>query len=112
MRRNPPEDLFIKISVFNRGPQTADVHVLPTLWFRNTWSWRPDSPKPLIHQVIGPRDAQAVSASHAELGTFWLYIEGDASLLFTENETNNARIFGTANASPYVKDAINEYLIN
>jgi hypothetical protein len=110
--KESPEDLLVRISVFNRGPQAADLHVLPTLWFRNTWSWRPNSPKPLLHRVAGPYGAHAVSASHDELETRWLYIEGDAPLLFTENETNNARIFGTANASPYVKDAINEYLIN
>jgi hypothetical protein len=110
--KESPEDLLVRISIFNRGPEAAELHVLPTLWFRNTWSWSPDSPKPLLYRVAAPYGVHAVSASHVELGTRWLYIESDAPLLFTENETNNARIFGTANASPYVKDAINEYLVH
>jgi hypothetical protein len=110
--KESPENILIKIYIFNRGPETADLHVLPTLWFRNTWSWRPNRQKPLIRRMAGPRGVQILSASHNELGTRWLHIEGDIPLLFTENETNNARIFGTANAAPYVKDAINEYVIN
>jgi hypothetical protein len=109
--KESPEDLLIRISVFNRGPEAAHLHVLPTLWFLNTWSWPPNSPKPLLRRVTGPRGAQAISVVHGELGTHWLYIEGDARQLFTENETNNMRIFGTANACHYVKDAINEYLV-
>jgi hypothetical protein len=110
--KESPEDLLIRISVCNRGLEAADLHVLPTLWFRNTWSWRLNSPKPLLHRVTAPPGTQAVSVSHGELGTRWLYIESNAPLLFTENETNNARIFETVNASPYVKDAINEYLVH
>jgi hypothetical protein len=107
-----PEDLLIKISVFNRGPQTAFLHVLPTLWFRNTWSWQPNSPKPSMRQTPGPVGSQVISASHAELGARWLYVEGEPRLLFTENETNDVRVLGTPNASPYVKDGINELLVH
>ncbi|MBV8138701.1 MAG: glucosidase [Deltaproteobacteria bacterium] len=107
-----PEDLLIKISVFNRGPQTADLHALPTLWYRNTWSWRPNSPKPSVRRVEWEGATPVVSASHPGLGTRWLYIESKVPLLFTENETNNRRIFGTPDASPYVKDAIDEYLVH
>ncbi|MBV8137577.1 MAG: glucosidase [Deltaproteobacteria bacterium] len=110
--KEDPEDILIKISVFNRGPQAAVLHVLPTLWFRNTWSWQPDSPKPSLRQIPGPAGSQTISASHAELGARWLYIEGEPGLLFTENETNNERIFGTSNASPYVKDGINEFVVH
>ena len=68
-------------------------------------------PKPSLKQVSGQKGAQAVAASHADLGERYLYCEGDAELLFTENETNNERIFGTANQSPYVKDGINNYVV-
>ena len=106
------EDLLIQISVSNRGPEEATLHVLPTLWFRNTWSWWPDTPKPVLSKVAGTKGYGAVIASHAQLGDRYLYCAGDASLLFTENETNNERIFGTANAGPYVKDAINDCVVH
>ena len=110
--KQSPKDILIQISVSNRGPEPATLHVLPTLWFRNTWTWWPDTPKPSLKQLSGPKGSQTVAASHAEYGEHYLYCEGDAPLLFTENETNNARIFGTANASPYVKDGINNYVVN
>jgi Glycosyl hydrolase family 63 C-terminal domain len=106
-----PEDLLIQITVVNRGPETAALDVLPTLWFRNTWTWWPDTPKPSLRQVSGHKDIHAISASHAELGDRYLYCQGDALLLFTENETNNERIFGTPNSSAYVKDGINNYIV-
>ncbi len=106
-----PEDLLIQISVANRGPEAAKLVVLPTLWFRNTWTWWPGTPKPSLKQVLGPKDTQAIAASQAELGERYLYCEGDVPLLFTENETNNERIFGTVNDSPYVKDGINNYVV-
>jgi hypothetical protein len=110
--KQSPEDILIQISVSNRGPEPATVHVLPTLWFRNTWTWWPGTPKPSLKQVSGRKGAKAVAASHADLGERYLYCEGDVPLLFTENETNNERIFGTPNASPYVKDGINNYVVN
>jgi hypothetical protein len=110
--KNTPEDILIQISVFNRGSEPATLHILPTLWFRNTWAWWPDTPKPVLSEVAGRKGYAAIVASHAQLGDRYLYCEGDASLLFTENETNNQRIFGTANASPYVKDAINDYVVH
>jgi hypothetical protein len=97
--------------VINRGPEPAILHVLPTLWFRNTWTWWPDTPKPSLKQVTGHKGAQVVAASHADLGERYLYCEGDVPLLFTENETNNKRVFGTDNDSPYVKDGINNYVV-
>ncbi len=109
--KESPEDILIQISVVNRGPEPATVHVLPTLWFRNTWTWWPDTPEPSLKQVSGKKGDQVVVASHADLGERYLYCEGDAELLFTENETNNERIFGTANQSPYVKDGINNYVV-
>jgi hypothetical protein len=109
--KQTPEDLLIQISVANRGPEPALLHVLPTLWFRNIWTWWPGTPKPSLKQVSGRRGVQAVAASHAELGERYLYCEGEVPLLFTENETNNKRVFGTDNASPYVKDGINNYVV-
>jgi hypothetical protein len=109
--KQSPEDILVQISVCNRGPDPATLHVLPTLWFRNTWTWWPGTPKPSLKQVSGQKGAQAVAASHADLGERCLYAEGDVPLLFTENETNNERLFGTANASRYVKDGINNYVV-
>jgi len=109
--KQTPEDLLIQISVINRGPEAATLQVLPTLWFRNTWTWWPGTPKPSLKQVSSQKGSQAVAASHADLGERYLYCEGDVPLLFTENETNTERIFGTPNSSPYVKDGINNYVV-
>jgi hypothetical protein len=106
-----PEDILIQISVCNRGPEPATLHVLPTLWFRNTWTWWPETPKPSLKQIPGQIGVQTISASHADLGQRYLYCEGDVPLLFTENETNNQRVFGTDNTSPYVKDGINNFVV-
>jgi hypothetical protein len=105
-----PDDILIKISVCNRGPMAATLDVLPTLWFRNTWTWWPELPKPSLRRMPG-RNTIAIEASHAELGSLALYCDGDPPLLFTENDTNNERIFGTPNLTPYVKDAINDYIV-
>jgi hypothetical protein len=102
---------LIQISVSNRGPEAAALHVLPTLWFRNTWTWWPDEPKPSLKDTSGTRGAGAIAASNAHLGDYFLHCEGNARLLFTENETNNERLFGTANPVPYVKDGINDFVV-
>jgi hypothetical protein len=112
-----PENILIRISVCNRGPEPAAIQVLPTLWFRNTWSWSEGGMKPVLRAPeAGGRTV--IHAHHTDplfqesMDDYYLYCEGAAALLFTENETNNARLFGTANASPYVKDAINEYIVH
>jgi Glycosyl hydrolase family 63 C-terminal domain len=110
--KHTPEDVLVQVSVWNRGPESAKLHVLPTVWFRNTWTWWADTPKPVLRDVTAAKGLRAVSASHAQLGERYLYCEGKVPLLFTENETNNERIFGTPNASPYVKDGINKYLVD
>jgi hypothetical protein len=110
--KQTPEDILIEISLSNRGREPAALHVLPTLWFRNTWTSSPDSPKPSLKQIHSAKGARIAGASHIQLGERYLYCEGDAVLLFTDNETNNERIFGTRNESPYVKDAINNYVVN
>ncbi len=103
-----PEDLLIRISVHNRGPTTAELHLLPTLWFRNTWSWENDASKPTMHQVADG----TVMASHPALGDWILRCEGSPELLFTENESNAHNLWGQPNASPYVKDAFHSYVIS
>jgi hypothetical protein len=111
--KNTPEDILIQISVCNRGPEPATLDVLPTLWFRNTWTWWSETPKPSLKEGTGKKGGFCVvAASHAQLGERYLYCEKDVPLLFTENETNNERIFSTPNASPYVKDGINNYVVN
>ncbi|MEV0614462.1 hypothetical protein AB0I81_14135 [Nonomuraea sp. NPDC050404] len=102
-----PEDLLMLITVANRGPERATLHVLPTLWFRNTWSWSHGADKPVM-RATGPGTVQA---DHRELGSYRMYCAADAPLLFTENETNNQRVFGGTNASPYVKDGIDRHVV-
>jgi hypothetical protein len=110
-----PKDILILITVCNRGPEAAELHVLPTLWFRNDWAlWtaRP-SGKPMLKQIEGPAGTKVIEATHPVLGIYYLYCDGDVPLLFTENETNNARLFPDyPNASPYVKDGINNYVVH
>jgi hypothetical protein len=105
-----PTDILIQISVANRGPEPAELHVLPTLWFRNTWTWWPDQPKPSLRRMPGTNTV-TIETSHAELGGFLAHCDGNPSLLFTENDTNNERLFGRPNATPYVKDAFNAYVV-
>jgi hypothetical protein len=105
--KESPEDLLIQISVHNRGPESAELHVLPTLWFRNTWSWAEGADRPSIQ-----RSGSALKAVHPKLGEHYLYCEGAPTLLFTENDTNTQRIFGAANRSLYVKDGINNYVVH
>ena len=110
--KHAPEDILIKISVYNRGPEAAEVHILPTLWFRNKWSWGDGSDRPALQQLADAGECAVVKATNAKLGDRYFYCEGDVPLLFTENDTNAQRIFGTANRSPYVKDGINNYIVN
>jgi Glycosyl hydrolase family 63 C-terminal domain len=111
------EDILVRITAANRGPDAADLHLLPTLWFRNDWSkWIAESnrapEKPNLKQIEAPAGATAVSATHSRLGAFMLSCEGEVPLLFTENETNHARLFpGERNESPYVKDGINDCVV-
>jgi len=103
------EDMLIQITVINRGPEAKTLHLLPTLWFRNTWSWHSEPEKPTL-QVLHD-DGTLIEAFHPTLGKRWFYAQGNAEVLFTENETNSERIFGLPNASPYVKDGINDYVV-
>ena len=107
-----PEDILIQITIYNRGPAAAEVHVLPTLWFRNQWSWQSQADRPRLHRVTGAPEMGVIQASDPTLGERYLACAGDVSLLFTENETNTQRIFGVPNRSPYVKDSINNYIVH
>jgi hypothetical protein len=108
------EDILVQITAANRGPEAAELHLLPTLWFRNDWSsWiiKP-AEKPMLRQIKGPAGSSVVAAAHTLLGEYALYCEGDVPLLFTENETNNERLFPEyPNASPYAKDGVNDYVV-
>jgi Glycosyl hydrolase family 63 C-terminal domain len=106
-----PEDTLIKITVCNRGSEDATLHILPTLWFRNTWSWQQGAPKPFLRRAHSPKGAEAIRASHPELGEYLLHCGGEPTLLFTENETNSERLFGSPNESAYVKDGFHRYLL-
>ncbi len=114
--KDDAEDILVKITAVNRGPDAAELHLLPTLWFRNDWSsWIAESnrspQKPTIKQIKAPAGVIAVAAAHPLLGEFTLSCEGEVSLLFTENETNHERLFGQKNESPHVKDGINDCVV-
>ena len=115
--KDGPEDILVRITAANRGPEPAELHLLPTLWFRNNWSaWIAQSnrapKKPILKQIEAAAGASAVSATHSLLGELILSCEGDVPLLFTENETNHERLFsGQKNESPYVKDGINDCVV-
>ena len=101
-----PEDVLIQITVFNRGPEPAEIHVLPTLWFRNTWSWRQKEEKPELKVVAAGTGGRTAAARHRLLGERFLYCDIAVDLLFTENETNMQRAFNQPNTQPYCKDGI------
>jgi hypothetical protein len=106
-----PDDILIRIEAINRGPDPARLHLLPSLWFRNTWSWGLDDRKPRLRRDASVEIA-AIRLDHYYYGTRWLYCGGSPELLFTENETNNRRLFDSDNNSPYVKDGINSYVVH
>ena len=106
-------DVLIQITLANRGPEEATLEVLPTLWYRNVWAWGWKSPKnarPEMKKGLGP--VTCIQADHAEMGPHFLLCQDTPELLFTENETNCRRLYGTDSPAPYVKDGINEYVVN
>ncbi|NEQ22233.1 MAG: glucosidase [Microcoleus sp. SIO2G3] len=105
-----PEDILIQVTIANRGAESHTLHLLPTLWFRNIWDWNSEIEKPFI-KIVEDTDFSVIEAAHPSLGTRWLYCENGAELLFTNNETNYKRLFGISNESPYVKDGINNYVV-
>lgn len=139
--KSAPDDILVRITAHNRGPEAATLHLLPTLWFRNTWSWGRDERRPRLARVADIAGAAVVRAEHRYYGSRWLLCQEHAEfavdaapafdpevaafsagaarrepgtvpgLLFTENETNFQRLFGVGNRTPYVKDGINDYLV-
>jgi mannosylglycerate hydrolase MGH1-like protein/glycosyl hydrolase family 63 len=103
-------DILIRITAVNRGDVGASLHLLPTVWFRNTWSWGRDGQRPELQKAQGQR--AAIALDHQRLGPYTLHFDGAPELLFTENETNRRRLFGIDSGSPFVKDAFNEYIVN
>jgi len=112
--KRSPDEIHANIHAYNSGPEEATLHLLPTLWFRNTWSWgEADAVKPLLKSIDPPQGAAwAVQAVHPTLGSYYLYGRQPASVLFTENDTNAERLWGTPNATPWVKDAFHRYVID
>ena len=111
--KESPEDILIKITAANRGNEDATLNILPTLWFRNTWyGSKTPVERPNIKEIGAMPNASAVEVEHQYLGKRYLYFEGKPPLLFTENENNNKRLFGTTNLTQYVKDGINDYIVN
>jgi hypothetical protein len=112
-----PDDILILLTITNHGPEAAPLHILPTLWFRNTWSWGKMTEETPIRPHMRKQDDGQIVAEHATLGTFEFHLDPAnhadfRNLLFTENETNLKRLFGVPNTSPYVKDAFHEALIH
>jgi Glycosyl hydrolase family 63 C-terminal domain len=105
------EDILIKITAINRGPEAAMLHLLPSLWFRNTWSWGKDLRRPSVQRAASVPGSVCAEIEHWEYGKRWLLCPGKPELLFTQNETNFERLFKGKNRTPYVKDAFHEYLI-
>jgi len=101
------EDILIKITIANRGPEVASINVLPTVWFRNRWTWYGTEAECSLHAV----DPKTIGIECPEYEKHWLYCDGDPELLFTENETNYERLFGAPNRTAYVKDAFDEYVV-
>ena len=104
------EDILIRITVSNRGPEAAELRLLPTIWFRNTWSWGSKDPRPELHRSRYTT-RPVIELNHPTFGNRWLHCDGTPELLFTENETNTHRLWGLPSATPYVKDGINDYIV-
>jgi len=107
-----PEEMLIRITAHNRGPEPAELQLLPTIWFRNTWSWDPAAKRPMLSVEPGRTADPAIRVEEPDYGRRWLVCEGSPALLFTENESNNERLFGAPNRTPYVKDGINNHVVN
>src|SRR5215469_6601086 len=106
------EEILVQITAHNRGSDAAELCLLPTLWFRNTWAWSDSRERPTLTNITSGDSVAVIEAFHERYGKRWLLCEGAPELLFTENETNNRRLFGADNRSPYVKDGINDCVVH
>jgi hypothetical protein len=107
-----PEDILIRISVTNRGADAAELDLLPTIWFRNTWSWDGGADRPRLHRIADSKTTSVIQLCHSYYGHRWLFCEGTPELLFTENETNTRRLYNHDTGSRYFKDAINDFVVH
>ena len=105
------EDMVVRISVTNHGPDAAPLHLLPTIWFRNTWSWDDKETRPSL-QSVGANKDTIIGLTHEMYGERWLYCEGAPQLLFTENDTNTRRLYNVPDGPLYAKDSINDYIVD
>ncbi|PYN58526.1 MAG: glucosidase [Candidatus Rokuibacteriota bacterium] len=107
-----PDDVLVRVTAANRGPEPAELHLLPTLWYRNSWAWDvPEPERPTLRAGRPGVGHVTIEGDHPSLGLRWLYCAGAPELLFTENDTNAERLWGRPNASPYVKDGIGRYVV-
>jgi len=106
-----PHDILIRVSAKNCGPESAPLHLLPTIWFRNTWSWDRTQPKPTLRKTAEEGHASVIRASHTVLGDYDLFCDSPDDLFFTENESNSERLWGIPNSTPFVKDSINDRIV-
>src|SRR5262249_15830178 len=108
-----PQEIHIRVSTTNRGPDAAPIHLIPTLWFRNDWSWEDATARPELREIPAPEGARwAVQADHPTLGTYYLYGRHVAQSLYTENESNAQRLWNAPNATAYVKDAFHRRVVH
>ena len=109
--KTTPEDILIRIHATNRGPETAEIQLLPTIWFRNTWSWDPAAIRPDLRRIDNAKTASIVELRDPYYGKRWLFCDGAPELLFTQNETNTERLYGSYRTG-FFKDGINDYIVN
>jgi hypothetical protein len=105
--KNDPEDILIKITIFNRSSEETSLNILPTIWFRNTWAWGYDSYKP----VLTISDPSSIHISHQKYGDYFLYCDGSPELVFTDNESNNEKLYAVIGLPGYFKDGVNNYIV-
>jgi hypothetical protein len=106
-----PEDILMQVTAHNRGPDDAELHLLPTVWFRHTWSWAGGQEQPVLRRADGPANCSSLMTEHPELGRRWVHCNGTPPVLVTGNETDNERVFGTPNDIRYVKDGIDRAVV-
>jgi hypothetical protein len=106
-----PEDILVRVSVTNHGPEAAEIHLLPTIWFRNTWSWVETPERPRLQRSQDVKNTSVIQLCHDYYDHRWLFCEGVPELLFTENETNTRRLYGQDNGAEFAKDGINDYIV-
>jgi hypothetical protein len=111
--KSSPDEIHVRVIATNHGPDTATIHLIPQLWFRNDWGWGDPMDKPVLREIAAPKGAQwAVQAEHPTLGAYYLYGRHVARVLYTENESNAQRLWNVPNATPYVKDAFHRRIVN